>query len=391
MKLFYLLSGFLLSSNILFSQTSITIVADRDNSIYSESTNSNGAGDIFVGVTSGGNKRRGLIHFDLSGIPSDAIIATATLSLFVNKIANGSGAEPVEAHKLNANWGEGASVGTGQGAAAQANDATWVTRFTGTPSAWATPGGDFVASISGSGATGVGTTSISGPGILADVQSWINNPTTNFGWALTGEEASNRTARIVTSRNGTASQQPKLIITYTTLPITLSTFSVQLKNKDAALSWVTATEINNRYFGIEHSTDGSMFAEISKVAGAGNSVLPKLYSFTHSNVGIGKHFYRLAQYDFNGSVHYSQVVAILNGKKVQLQILPNPAQTFIRLQSNELLAGSQYRIINSNGQVNLSGTILSQQIGVEMLAAGNYRIIIVKKSGETIATPFVKQ
>src|SRR4029453_11532934 len=49
-----------------------------------------------------------------------------------------------------------------------------------------------------------------------DVQSWLNEPGTNFGWLIRGDEAVNQTAkRFDSSENGTVSRRPSLTIDYT--------------------------------------------------------------------------------------------------------------------------------------------------------------------------------
>ena len=347
-------------------------------------------------MISSGSKRRGLLHFDLSSLPADAIIATASLNIFVNKLAPGSAGQPVEAYKLTSNWGEGTSNsnGGGQGVAAQTNDATWSTRFTGTPGPWTTAGGDFISSISGSvPISGTGAFSITGSALAADVQSWIANPTSNFGWILTGNEALSQDARRLSSRqSANVAERPTLTITFSILPVTLKAFSAQLQQQNILLKWETVTEIDNNYFGIEHSTNGTRFTEIQRVNGAGNSVLPRSYSFSHLNITSGKHFYRLAQHDFNGAIQYSQVVVIdVNAKKQLLQIVPNPVQTVIGLRANEQLNGSKYQITNSLGQVLISGLLSTQQIGVGNLTKGNYRLTIKKENGEAMSASFIKE
>jgi hypothetical protein len=70
MKKFYFLfiSIILIGGAKVHSQTTVNILADKDNTIYSENNaRSNGSGDyIFAGVTNAGNLRRALLHFDLS-------------------------------------------------------------------------------------------------------------------------------------------------------------------------------------------------------------------------------------------------------------------------------------------------------------------------------------
>jgi hypothetical protein len=67
-------------------------------------------------------------------------------------------------------------------------DATWLhARY---PDVfWGQPGGDFVAALSGSALVGdVGSLCVVQRGMRADVQHWLADPATNFGWLLRGEE-----------------------------------------------------------------------------------------------------------------------------------------------------------------------------------------------------------
>ena len=52
--------------------------------------------------------------------------------------------------------------------------------------------------------------------MIADVQSWLNTPSTNFGWILIGDESSGQTAKRFNSSE--SSPQPSLVITYTAVP-----------------------------------------------------------------------------------------------------------------------------------------------------------------------------
>ncbi|MCW3090312.1 MAG: hypothetical protein JWP81_1381 [Ferruginibacter sp.] len=204
-------------------QTTVVLNPVKDNTIFQDATgNSNGAGvNIFAGNTANGSPRRALLKFDIAAqVPAGATITAVTLSLFCNKVNTSAVTNSVSIHPLLVDWGEGSSAapasGDGAGVAATTNDATWVNRFH--PSnAWTAPGGDF--SSTASATTGVGGASASyswtSPQVITEVQAWLNNPSTNFGWILIGAEASSGSAKRFSSReNSVAAQRPQLSVTY---------------------------------------------------------------------------------------------------------------------------------------------------------------------------------
>src|SRR5262249_5996263 len=177
---------------------------------------SNGAGQhFFVGRTNQGSNvdiRRGAIKFDLSAVPAGSTINSATLTLHMSMTT--SGAQNIALHRALMNWGEGTShamSGEGMGAPATPNDVTWFYTFFSSQR-WTTPGGDFVATASAStSVNSVGNYQWTGAGLTADVQQWLNNPATDFGWILTGNETSGRTSkRFDTKENTNPSARPVL-------------------------------------------------------------------------------------------------------------------------------------------------------------------------------------
>jgi hypothetical protein len=126
-----------------------------------------------------------------------------------------AGALTVELHKLLADWGEGTShapMGEGDGAPATPNDATWRHRFFDTIF-WTTQGGDFSATVSASQSVGgIGQYTWSSAQMIADVQSWVNNPASNFGWLVLGDESTAATAKRFDTRE--SASPPVLTIQY---------------------------------------------------------------------------------------------------------------------------------------------------------------------------------
>jgi hypothetical protein len=197
---------------------------------------SNGQGDLSVGRTNQDLQgpatvsiRRGLIAFDIAGsIPAASTITEVTLIMRETSGMNGD--RSVSVHRLLGDWGEGASFqGGGMGAPAQEGDATWLYTFfnAANPSAsptWAAPGGDFSPNPSASRVIiddlGPGILfswqSLENPHMLADVQTWLDNPAANFGWLLRGDESAGQTIKRLNSGESTLSPNipPVLTINY---------------------------------------------------------------------------------------------------------------------------------------------------------------------------------
>jgi len=198
--------------------------ASRDATIYSGSAaTANGAGQyLFAGRTASGALRRALLHFDLSSIPSDAVIVSATLNLHLTQAA--SGEHLVSAHRILASWTTGSSDPTGNegsGAPAAPGDATWTSRSFGSPGMdWANAGGDYASAASGFTLVGVDLVrySISTAGLAGDVQAWLADPSANHGWILVGDESVNQSARRFGSADGSAEFAPTLEIEFTVVP-----------------------------------------------------------------------------------------------------------------------------------------------------------------------------
>ena len=103
-------------------------------------------------------------------------------------------------------------------ACALTGDATWIHTFFDT-SFWTNPGGDFSESISASqevafeGSYTWGST----VNMVADVQLWLDQPETNFGWILIGneDEDSGSTAKRFDSRENSVSVRPLLTVDFT--------------------------------------------------------------------------------------------------------------------------------------------------------------------------------
>ena len=200
----------------------VTLNPVADNTLIEDPNGAYSAGASYnvysgrVGSNGSGTLRRALIRFDVSAIPPGSTVTSVQLRMYMSQGQGGTRAHSL--YRMSASWGEAGSFSFGgAGAPAQAGDATWIHRFApGTP--WATPGGEFVPTPSATlNVTGIawyvwGSTA----GMVADVQSWVDAPTQNFGWMLRGDESVERTSKRFDSRQSSnPSTKPQLIIQFT--------------------------------------------------------------------------------------------------------------------------------------------------------------------------------
>jgi hypothetical protein len=199
----------------------VNIPADRDTTLIEDTGGdvANGSGpNLFAGRTNQAafGKRRGLIHFDVAAVlPGTAIIDGVSLRLYQNSSNPESGV--ISLHRVLSDWGEGkSSKSGGRGAAAEADDATWLYTFYDHRN-WTRPGGHFVPNASATGAVrdkGFHTVQ-STDKLVNDVRLWLHTPQQNFGWLLMGDEDTHGSVKRFASRESKENDQhPMLHIEY---------------------------------------------------------------------------------------------------------------------------------------------------------------------------------
>lgn len=201
----------------------LSIAASRDATLYEDAAGARADGSgtkLFAGRTGnggGGQIRRALIAFDLSAIPTGSTIDSVQISVAIDKVPQIATPISASLHRLSRDWSEGSSASSSGGAASSAGDVTWLhTQFDS--ELWDTPGGDFSAASSAEAALGNTTGDAmfaSTAALVADVQAWLDDPTSNFGWLLRGDESAAMTARRLFSREADGDNGPQLQIEFT--------------------------------------------------------------------------------------------------------------------------------------------------------------------------------
>jgi hypothetical protein len=213
-------------SNSAIADT-VSLQSVADNTLYESATGhlSNGAGIHFLaGVNGFGDRRRGLLRFNIADVvPVGSIITNVSLRLHMSRTAAAS--EPVALHRVLTSWNEGPTNAPGQegsGGIVQPGDATWLhTHYS--DQFWGAPGGDFdpdpssVIPIIGIGFYTWNST----PQLVSNIQNWLDQPLTNHGWILLGNESSDATAKRFDSREiADSAARPVLTIQYIPEPAT---------------------------------------------------------------------------------------------------------------------------------------------------------------------------
>jgi hypothetical protein len=136
-------------------------------------------------------------------------------------------------------------------------------------------------------------------------------------------------------------------------PIELKEFELHPIDDKVEIKWVTATELNNDYFTIERSSNGTDWRSLVKIDGAGSSSQELTYQFTDIRPIQRASYYRLKQTDFNGQYSYSAVRYVTFDKtKDEISIFPNPVslnEELIIKSDNEPIV--QVRIFHTTGRL----------------------------------------
>jgi Secretion system C-terminal sorting domain len=159
------------------------------------------------------------------------------------------------------------------------------------------------------------------------------------------------------------------------------------------LSWSVYLQQNMQgYFIVEHSLNNRSFSILDTVLFSGNT---NTFSYTHSFPSPGKHYYRVIV-KYPGSQTMSETVMTdIKPETEILQVYPNPASSFIRIQLQEIVPSSEsvVSVMSANGMVFKKMILKSaaiSQISIHELPAGFYIIEVKTTANKIIHKSFIK-
>ncbi len=176
-------------------------------------------------------------------------------------------------------------------------------------------------------------------------------------------------------------------MTDVTLPITLLDFAAKKAGLTSELSWTTNNELNNLYFIIEKSANGSTFTSLDKVtskANNGNSNLPLTYTYTDVAPLKGINYYRLYQVDKDGNKKFSQILRVNFDGITGMRIYPNPVKNQLIITGFlQTAADLQIKITDVSGKTVTTGKYRKQagewnvQMNVTGFSTGMYYVQVI--------------
>lgn len=132
-----------------------------------------------------------------------------------------------------------------------------------------------------------------------------------------------------TSNWGSASVIPNCSSCNFALPVEYAYFKATERAGKVVLEWATVQEKNAKDFQVERSSDGLTFSTLRQLPGQGHSAKLTLYRAEDTGPLRGKvNYYRIVQTDFDGSRHYTKLVAVTpvpSYPSEKLQVYPNPS------------------------------------------------------------------
>ena len=187
-----------------------------------------------------------------------------------------------------------------------------------------------------------------------------------------------------------------------TLPVKFTNFNAVENQNNVNLKWEVENETSVDRYKVERSYDGRTFSVIHQMRSNGNSSMINSYSFNDnvSSVFSNQLYYRIKQYDLDGSYYFSKIIALRkNSKPVDIILYPNPSTENLFVNMSSTKAEQVSLTVNSVGGLQ----VISQQVklfsgnnsftisGIDKLPAGVYQLSIRWPGGRKISQQFLKQ
>ena len=179
----------------------------------------------------------------------------------------------------------------------------------------------------------------------------------------------------------------------TIVPVVFSSINVANQAMGVKVDWTVATEVNEKQYIIERSTNGTDFIAISSKDAIGERV----YSILDPSPVIGVNIYRIKAIDCNGASTYSPIGMVEVNKIVSgISVSPNPV---INKSATVQLTGFDkgrysFMVLNSLGQIvqikEITITEPVTLVPIHLLQRGCFSLIISSATIKLVKTVLVQ-
>lgn len=207
-------------------------------------------------------------------------------------------------------------------------------------------------------------------------------------WSAQGFTSKDASSNFVEKNGITSFSRWTLSTIISPLTVLFTSFNVNCEGNSVVITWKTAQEQNSDHFNVEKSPDGIHWSVAGNLPAVGNSSVETRYSFTDNNP-VPNDFYRIAEYDLDGTIHYTGTIKSSCNTTDDFKLWPNPVNDKLFIN---ILASTQYdasiRLFDSKGAlVKIQRASISQgsnQLSVDMksLPVGIYQLSVNSDNGQ---------
>jgi len=197
----------------------------------------------------------------------------------------------------------------------------------------------------------------------------------------------------------TPTQVTNLYNYYNAIPLPLDwvSFTGQAEGNTVNLQWATDHSVDNNYFDIERSTNGTDFSSIGELSdqdSSGYAAGVTLYHFTDPNPSKGNDFYRIMEVDKDGQQSWSSVLEVSIGNAATgIHLQNNPVANQVTLVNNGQILIQRMQVLDISGKVLIDQAPYSTnsvlQLSTSNLPSGYY-LLRVSAPGSNTTISFVK-
>jgi subtilisin-like proprotein convertase family protein len=213
--------------------------------------------------------------------------------------------------------------------------------------------------------------------------SAFNGQTCNGTWTLTVQDKYSQDGGSLTGWG------LRICLSSGSLPVNWLDFTAKRNGDKAVLvQWSTASELNNKFYEVQRSTNGTEFGTIGTVNAGSASTGVQQYLFNDLRPFAGVNYYRLKQVDKDGRFTYSAIVKVMmpNNKTIYT-LTPNPAVTSTTFTALSEMKQVNLRMMDVSGKTvysTYSSLIKAGEtlvLPVSGLAKGYYLVMIDSGNG----------